>query len=68
MDIFQKIIGVVNNNKGEMYFLDGYGRTDKPFMWKTLSATLHAQHSIALNVTSSGIASLLLLGGQIVYS
>ncbi|KAG5151029.1 hypothetical protein JHK84_027501 [Glycine max] len=45
MDIFQKIIGVVNNNKGEMYFLDGYGRTGKPFMWKTLSATLHAQHN-----------------------
>ncbi|KAG4997228.1 hypothetical protein JHK84_028255 [Glycine max] len=68
MEIFQKIMGVVHNNKGGMYFLYGYGGTSKTFMWKTLSIALHAQHSIVLNVASSSIASLLLPGGQTTYS
>jgi len=58
----------VKNNKGRMFFLYGYGGTGKTFMWKTLSAALRAERKIVLAVASSGIASLLLLGGRTAHS
>jgi len=51
-----------------MFFLYGYGGTKKTFMWITLSSALRFEGKIVLTVASSGIASLLLLGGRTTHS
>jgi len=51
-----------------MIFLYGYGGMGKTFIWKTLVASLRADNKIVIMVASSGIASLLLLGGKTTHS
>jgi hypothetical protein len=46
----------------------GNGGTGKTFVWTTLLSCLRGQGKIVLAVASSGIASLLLLGGRITHS
>ncbi|XP_058732760.1 uncharacterized protein LOC131604331 [Vicia villosa] len=58
----------VSKRKCGVFFLYGYGGTGKTFMWNTLSAALRSNREIVLNVASSGIASLLLLGGRTAHS
>jgi ATP-dependent DNA helicase PIF1 len=58
----------VNNQKGGVFFISGYGGTGKTFMWNTLSAALRSKRKIVLNAASSGIASLLLPGGRTAHS
>jgi len=53
--IYDDINGAVNENVGGVFFVYGFGGTDKTFLWKTLT-------------TSSGIASLLLEGGRTTHS
>jgi ATP-dependent DNA helicase PIF1 len=67
-DIFEQIMEAVNNQKGGVFFLSGYGGTGKTFMWNTLSAALRSKRKILLNAASSGIASLLLPGGRTAHS
>lgn len=54
----------VNEQRNDMFFLYGYGGIGKTFMWKTLASALRSHGHIVLTVISSGIASLLLLGGR----
>lgn len=54
----------VKNDIGNVYFVYGFGGTGKTFLWKTISAAIHSQGDIVLNVASSAIASLLLPGGR----
>ncbi|XP_071727291.1 uncharacterized protein [Rutidosis leptorrhynchoides] len=63
-EAYDQIIKVVDHGKGVVFFLYGYGGTGKTFLWKTLSAALRSKGEIVLNVTSSGIAALLLSGGR----
>jgi ATP-dependent DNA helicase PIF1 len=58
----------VDNQKGGVFFLHGYGGTGKTFMWRTLSSALRSKCKIVLAVASSGIASLLLPGGRTAHS
>jgi ATP-dependent DNA helicase PIF1 len=58
----------VNNQKGGVFFISGYGGTGKTFMWNTLSAALRSKRKIVLNAASSGIALLLLPGGRTAHS
>ncbi|XP_052626722.1 uncharacterized protein LOC128133368 [Lactuca sativa] len=67
-NIFLKIMSVVKENKGDVFFVYGYGGTDKTFLWKTISAAIRSDGNIVLNVASSGIASLLLPGGKTAHS
>nr|KAJ0215911.1 hypothetical protein LSAT_V11C300113940 [Lactuca sativa] len=67
-NIFLDIMAKVKNNKGGVFFIYGYGRTGKTFLWKTISAAIRSQGEIVLNVASSGIASLLLTGGRTAHS
>ena len=55
-------------NKGGFFFLYGFGGTGKTFIWKTLSVAFRSKGEIVLNVTSSDITSLLLLGGRTAHS
>jgi ATP-dependent DNA helicase PIF1 len=54
----------VEQQKGGVFFLHGYGGTGKTYMWRTLASYLRSQKKIVLTVASSGIASLLLPGGR----
>ncbi|KAK9048357.1 hypothetical protein SSX86_032680 [Deinandra increscens subsp. villosa] len=66
--IFNEIMYAVDNLKGGVYFIYGYGGTCKTFLWNTLSASIRSKGQIVLNVASSGIASLLLPGGRTTHS
>jgi len=66
--IYDRIIQVVNNNEGGMFFLYGFGGTGKTFIWRTLTSSLRAENQILIIVASSGIASLLLPGGITAHS
>ncbi|XP_019191681.1 PREDICTED: uncharacterized protein LOC109186202 [Ipomoea nil] len=54
----------IDSNGGGLFFVYGYGGTSKMFVWRTLSSKIRRHGDIVLNVTSSRITSLLLLGGQ----
>lgn len=58
----------VSKEKGGVYFLHGYGGTGKTFMWRTLAARIRSRGKIVLTVATSGISSLLLLGGRTAHS
>ncbi|GJU98208.1 ATP-dependent DNA helicase PIF1-like protein, partial [Tanacetum coccineum] len=66
--IYGTIVDAVDNNKGGMFFVYGYGGTGKTFLYKTLTAAIRSKGGIVLNVASSGIASLLLDGGRTAHS
>ena len=53
-------MNVVNLQNGRNFFLYGYGKKNKTFMWRNLASTLCSHGHIVLTVASSGITSLLL--------
>jgi len=65
---YETILNVVTNKKGKLFFVYGSGGTDKTFVWTTLLSRLRRQGKIMLAVASSGITSLLLLGGRTTHS
>jgi len=58
----------VCDNSGKQFFVDGPGGTGKMFLYKALCHHVRGNGWIALCVTSSGIAALLLPGGQTAHS
>ncbi|GJY82215.1 putative PIF1 DNA helicase/replication protein A1-like protein [Tanacetum coccineum] len=66
--IYSTVMDAVENNKGGMFFVYGYGGTGKTYLYKTMSAALRSKGDIVLNVVSSGIAALLLEGGRMAHS
>ncbi|GJY57415.1 retrovirus-related pol polyprotein from transposon TNT 1-94, partial [Tanacetum coccineum] len=67
-DIYSTVMDAVDNEKGGMFFVYGYGGTRKTNLYKTMSAVLRSKGEIVLNVASIGIASLLLEGGRTAHS
>ncbi len=65
---YETILNVVTNKEGKLFFVYGSGGTGKTFVWTTLMSRLRGQGKIVLAVASSGIASLLLLGGRTAHS
>lgn len=63
--VYNQILESVLSDCGGFFFLYGYGGTGKTFIWNALSASLRSRGLIVLNVASSGIASLLLPGGEL---
>ena len=61
---FDCIVNAVTNKTRECFFLHGPGSTGKTYDYNTLCHYLHGQGKIVLCVASSGIASLLLIGGK----
>ncbi|GJV27631.1 ribonuclease H-like domain, reverse transcriptase, RNA-dependent DNA polymerase [Tanacetum coccineum] len=59
--IYGTIVRSVDNNKGEMFSVYGYGGTRKTFLYKTLTDAIRSKGGIVLNVASR-IVSLLLDG------
>ncbi|XP_019183823.1 PREDICTED: uncharacterized protein LOC109178738 [Ipomoea nil] len=66
--IYDTVIKDIENKKGGLFFVYGYGGTGKTFLWRALSAAVRCKGQIVLNVASSGIASLLLPGGRTAHS
>ncbi|XP_062213713.1 uncharacterized protein LOC133914674 [Phragmites australis] len=66
--IYDAILNSVNIIVGKTFFIYGYGGTGKTFLWNTLLNNIRAQGKIALAVTSSGIAALLLPGDRTSHS
>ncbi|XP_058764693.1 uncharacterized protein LOC131638161 [Vicia villosa] len=62
--IYEKIMQAVESLNPAVFFLHGYGGTGKTYMWRTLATALRSKHDICLTVATSGIASLLLPGGE----
>ena len=51
-----------------MFFIYGHGGTRKTFLWNTLITGIRSTRKIILEMTSLGIASLLLLEGRTTHS
>ena len=67
-NVFNAAMDSVNNNKGKMLFIHSAGGCGKTFVCNTIAAAVRAKGKVALCVASSGIAALLLDGGQTAHS
>jgi hypothetical protein len=65
---YETILNIMTNKEGKLFFVYGSGEIGKTFVWTTLLSHLRGQGKIVLAVASSGIASLLLLGGRTAHS
>lgn len=61
---FLSILKSIENNEGKTFFIDGYGGTGKTYLYQTLCHVIRAKHIIIICVASTGLACLLLPGGQ----
>ena len=67
-EAFDRVMDSVNNNKGKIIFLLSAGGGGKTWVRNTITAAVRAQGKVALCVTSSTIAALLLDGGRTAHS
>jgi ATP-dependent DNA helicase PIF1 len=65
---FDSIVNTVVTNSPRFFFVSSYGATGKTFLWNTIITYLRDHKKIVLSVASSGVASLLLLGGCTAHS
>ncbi|XP_072077909.1 uncharacterized protein [Arachis hypogaea] len=68
MLVFDEILNVIITDSGDFYFVYGHGGCGKTFIWNGLFSAIRSREKIIFNVTSSGIASLLLPGGRTTHS
>jgi hypothetical protein len=65
---FHRIMQSVETGAGTTFFLNGPGGTGKTFVYGAIAKAIRGQGKIVLCVASSGIAALLLDGGQTAHS
>jgi PIF1-like helicase len=65
---YDQIMQAVETQSGQCFFQNGAGGTGKTFIYNTFCYAVRAQAKIVLCVASSGIASLLLIGGCTAHS
>jgi hypothetical protein len=68
LSAYETILNVVTNKDGKLFSVYGNGGIGKTFVWRMLLSLVRGQGKIMLIVASSGIASLLLLGGKTTHS
>nr|GEU65446.1 putative PIF1 DNA helicase/replication protein A1-like protein [Tanacetum cinerariifolium] len=66
--VYDNIMLAVNENNGRLFFVYRSRGTGKTYLWKTIIVWIRSMGKIVLSVASSGIASLLLPGGQTAHS
>ncbi|XP_071653280.1 ATP-dependent DNA helicase pif1-like, partial [Temnothorax longispinosus] len=66
--VYDEIINNVEDNKGNIYFIDAPRGTGKTFVISLILAKVKSQKKIAIAVASSGIATTLLSGGRTAHS
>jgi len=62
------ILDAVRRGEGNVFFVDGPGGSRKTFVYNVLLAAVRCEGNVAIVVASSGIAALLLDGGQTSHS
>jgi len=67
-EAYDQILASVINKEGRLFFVNGPGGCGKSFLWNTLGHTVRGQQLIVLCIASSGIAALILIGGQTTHS
>lgn len=65
---YELIFSSVQNRDGKTFFLNGGAGTGKTYLYNTIADKCRSLGHIVLTVASSGIASLLLLGGRTAHS
>ncbi|KAG5550191.1 hypothetical protein RHGRI_015221 [Rhododendron griersonianum] len=65
---YTAIITSVFENKGTTFFLNGGAGTGKTFLYNTVATKCRSLGHVVVSVASSGIASLLLVGGRTAHS
>ena len=65
---FNRITQSIASKKGEIFFIDGFGGCGKTYLYQALCHAVRAQNNIILCVASTGLACLLLPGGQTAHS
>ncbi|KAG5561531.1 hypothetical protein RHGRI_004540 [Rhododendron griersonianum] len=65
---YTTIVTSVFENKGTTFFLNGGARTGKTFLYNIVATKCRSLGHIVVCVASSGIASLLLIGGRTAHS
>ncbi|XP_028778054.1 uncharacterized protein LOC114734600 [Neltuma alba] len=68
LHIFNHVMSVLEHQTGGFFFVYGYGRTGKTFLWNALTSILRSNGEIVLTVASSGIAATLLPSGRTAHS
>lgn len=68
LQVYNSVIGSVDNGTGGLFFVYGSGGCGKTFLWKTLCTGLRSEGKIVLPVASSGIAATLQPGGRTAHS
>ncbi|XP_014218806.1 uncharacterized protein LOC106647065 [Copidosoma floridanum] len=66
--VCEALMQAVDNNTGDLFFLDAPGGTGKTFVISLILATIRSRCDIALVLASSGIAATLLDGGRTAHS
>ena len=66
--VVQTVISAVEGGNGGVFFVQAAAGCGKTFVSNTLTHYFRREHKIVLCVASSGIASLLLIGGRTVHS
>ena len=66
--IFNHVLDAVLAKSTQVFFVEGAAGAGKTFVYNALCHTLRSRELIAICVTSSGIAALLLPGGQTAHS
>ena len=67
-EAYVAITSSVFQNKGTIFFLGGGAKTGKTFLYNTIATKCHSVGHTVITVASSGIASLLLVGGRTAHS
>ncbi|KAF7802345.1 helicase-like protein [Senna tora] len=67
-EIYDTVMNVVHDDKGGIFFVNGFGGSGKTYIWNTLTSALRSKGDIVLAVASSGIASQLIPGGRTAHS
>jgi hypothetical protein len=65
---YETILNAMTSKEGKLFCVYGSAGIGKTFVWTTLLSRLRRQGKIVLAVASSGIASLLFLGGRTAHS
>ena len=65
---FQKIWESIIHKEGKSFFIDGYGGCRKTYLYQVICHAIRAEGIIILYIASTGLACLLLPGGQTAHS
>ena len=65
---FNHILLSITSKQGKIFFVDGFGGCGKTYLYQTICHAVRAQNTIILCVASTGLACLLLPGGQTAHS